>query len=63
MAGKWAVFDPNPSASSKRESIYFNERLPKLRQHIIDSVYRVVPRLSPMITETELGCLGHKLHW
>ena len=34
---KWAAFDPNPSAASQHESAFFNDRLPKLHQDIVDS--------------------------
>jgi hypothetical protein len=40
---KWAVFDPNPSASSEREPTYFYERLPRLHRDIVDSKRRVTP--------------------
>ena len=58
LAGdKWKAFDPQPSASSETESKFFNNRLPKLCQDIVDSASRV-GQLPPTSTQTELKMSG-----
>jgi len=54
---KWQAFDPKPSASSEAESNFFNNRLPKLCQDIVDSALRVA-NLPLTSTQTELRMSG-----
>jgi hypothetical protein len=56
---KWAAFDPKPSAASQHESAFFEDRLPKLHQDIVDSARRVaIGSLPPLNTQTELRMSG-----
>ena len=56
--GTWRAFDPKPSVSSETESKVFNQRLPELRRHIVDSAYRVANVPPALKTETELKMSG-----